>query len=83
MINELRETHYHSSHKATGIYPGLAVGEVVIAHDEQLPHGLWRLGRIQETIKGRDEEIRGSVVKWRKDMHSKRFCADLFSCCTP
>lgn len=60
-LNELREVHYHASHKAAG-----TVGEVVIVHDEQLPRGLWKLGRIQETIRGRDGEVRGAVVKMAK-----------------
>ena len=30
----------------------LSVGDVVIAHDEQLPCGLWKLGRIQELLEG-------------------------------
>ena len=65
-LNELREVHYHTSHKAAGIHPGLTVGEVVIVHDEQLPRGLWKLGMIQETVKGRDGEVRGAVVKMAK-----------------
>ena len=58
--------HYYASHKAAGINPGLIVGKVVIVHDEQLLCGLWKLGRIQETIKGQDGEVRGAVVKIAK-----------------
>ena len=39
-------------------------------HDERLPRGLWRLGRIQETFKGRDGLIRGVTIKMAKrDRH--------------
>ena len=37
--------------------------DVVIVHDEHLPRGLWKLGRIQETIKGRDGQIRGATIR--------------------
>ena len=43
--------------------PGLAIGELVIVHDEHLRRGLWKLRRIQKTIKGRDGQIRGAEVK--------------------
>jgi len=47
-------------------HPSLSVGEVVIVHDEHLPRGLWKLGRIQEVMKGRDGQIRGATVKLHK-----------------
>lgn len=37
--------------------PNLSVGDVVIVHNERLPRGLWKLGRIQEL------HYRGAVVK--------------------
>ena len=66
-LAELRESHYHSTQKTSDRkHPGLSVGEVVIVHDEHLPRGLWKLGRIQETLKGRDGQIRGAKVKMAK-----------------
>ena len=66
-LNELREVHYHSVRKISEKkQPGLSVGEVVIVHDEHLPRGLWKLGRIQETIEGRDGQIRGATIKMAK-----------------
>ena len=66
-LAELRESHYHSTRKTSDEkHPGLSVGEVVIVHDEHLPRGLWKLGRIQETLKGRDGQIRGAKVRMAK-----------------
>ena len=41
----------------------MSVGEAVIVHDEHLPHGLWKLGRIETVMKGCDDRIRGVTVK--------------------
>ena len=38
----------------------------MVVHDEHLPHGLWKLGVIQETIQGRDGKIRGASIKVAK-----------------
>ena len=35
----------------------------MVVHDESLPRGLWRLGRVEQLIPGRDEEVRGAVVR--------------------
>ena len=35
----------------------------MVVHNESLPRGLWKLGRIQEIITGRDGKIRGAIVK--------------------
>ena len=32
-------------------------------HDEHLPHGLWKIGKIMSVMKGRDNLIRGATVK--------------------
>ena len=41
----------------------MSVGEAVIVHDEHLPHGLWKLSRIETVMKGRDDQISGVTVK--------------------
>ena len=63
-LNELREAHRHSMRKtSTTEKSNLSIGDVVIVHDEQLPQGLWKLGRIQEHFKGRDGHYRGAFVR--------------------
>ena len=40
-----------------------SLGMWLIVHSEQLPHGLWKLGRIQELHKGRDGHYKAGVVR--------------------
>ena len=60
-LNELREAHRYQQNKtvASAIRPG----DVVIVHDSDLPKGLWKLGRVQDTIPGVDGQVRGALVK--------------------
>ena len=51
--NELRESHRYSVRK-TEHHPHVSEGDIVIVHDEILPHGLWKLGQIQELLTGCD-----------------------------
>lgn len=63
-LSELREAHCRSGRTNLSVkHPNLSVGEVVIVHDEHLPRGLWKLGRIQEVMMGRDGQIRGATVR--------------------
>ena len=63
-LNELREAHKCSMSKTHPKKPAdLSVGDVVIVHSERLPRGLWKLGRIQELLKGRDGHCRAAIVK--------------------
>ena len=36
---------------------------MVIIHDEGLPRGLWKLGKIEEVISGRDGKVRGAILR--------------------
>ncbi len=59
---ELRESHSQSMKKSPSC-PQVAVGDVVIVHDDSLPRGLWKLGRIKRIITGRDGQARGASVR--------------------
>ena len=41
----------------------VAVGDVVIVHEDGLHRGLWKLGGVESLIKGKDGLVRGVVVK--------------------
>ena len=63
-LSELRESHSHTARQQPNTKPSnVSVGEVMIVHDEHLPCGLWKLGRIETVMKGCDDRIRGVTVK--------------------
>ena len=61
-LNELRESHHHSA-KKTPDASHVSKGDVVIVHDDSLPCGLWKLGRIQELFTGQDGLPRSALVR--------------------
>ena len=38
--------------------PDIAVGQLVLIHEDNTPPQLWHLGRVTKTIKGKDERVR-------------------------
>ena len=60
-LSEIRESHRHGAKNARNTH--IAASEVVIVHDDSLPHGLWKLGRIQEVIPGADGLPRSALVR--------------------
>ena len=61
-MNELRESHRYSA-KKTSVHSAVSKGDVVIVHDDTLPRGLWKLGRIQEVLTGSDKQPRAALVR--------------------
>ena len=59
---ELREFHRQSNHHFP-MQPFIATGDVVVVHDENLPRGFWKLGRVEEVIASRDGRVRGAAVR--------------------
>ena len=70
--------YYSTCRTLDGRHPGISVGDVVIIHDENLPRGLWKLGVIQCTIKGKGGQIGGATVKIAK-RNKQHYCLDPFS----
>lgn len=64
-LSELREVHSNIARKqpTSDGHSRIAIGDIVIVRDDQLPRGLWKLGRVQEVMEGRDGLIRGAVVR--------------------
>ena len=58
---ELRDSHRHSA-KDTVPTP-VAVGEIVVVHDEDLPRGFWKLARVESLVTGADRLVRGATIK--------------------
>ena len=38
-------------------------GDIVIVHSEDVPRAFWKLGKIEELFHGRDEKVRGALVR--------------------
>ena len=58
---ELCESHRRSA-KSTNPTP-IAVGDMVVVHDEEQPRGFWRLARVENLITGADGLVRGATVR--------------------
>ena len=48
----------------------IAIGDIVILHDESRPRGLWKLGKVQKLLTGVDGNARGAFVKVHSDEKS-------------
>eukprot|EP00731_Ephydatia_muelleri_P005954 Em0003g202a len=59
---DLRETHRFSTNKDKG-YGKIALGDIVLVHDDNHPRTFWRLGRVEQLIQGSDGHVRGAVVR--------------------
>ena len=66
---ELRDAHRHFK-LAKGADRSISVGDVVVIHDENLPRGLWRLGKVEELMIGGDGNVRCAVVRIASRGHS-------------
>ena len=59
-LTELREHHRYRGSSLDSCQ--IAVGDVVVLHDDSKPRGFWKLARVKELLKGRDLQVRGAVV---------------------
>ena len=63
-LSELREVHsYTARRRSKSKHSTVSMGDVVVVHDEHLPRGLWKLGKIMSVMKGQDGYIRGATVR--------------------
>lgn len=60
----LREVHAHSARRRQSEgNSSVSAGDVVIVKDDHLPRGHWKLGIVQELMKGQDGLTRAATVK--------------------
>ena len=59
---ELREAHRYARVKR-GVEQSVNTGDVVVVHDDNLPRGLWKIGRVGELMVWADGNVRGVVLK--------------------
>ena len=41
----------------------IVVGDIVTVHEDKMPRGFWRLGKVEELIFSKDTRVRGATVK--------------------
>ena len=58
----LRESHYYCNKRRSGSTQ-ISVGDIVVLHDENRPRGFWKLGKVEETIPGKDGLVRSAVIR--------------------
>ncbi|XP_068716376.1 uncharacterized protein [Montipora foliosa] len=58
---ELRGSHFRSA-KDNAVQTQISVSDVVVVHDKDQPHEMWRLGKVERLI-GTDSLVRSAVVK--------------------
>ena len=58
---ELRDGHRNQQGAST--QAPIAIGDLVLIHDESQPRGFWRLAKVEDTIVGRDGQIRGAKLR--------------------
>ena len=58
---ELRNAHRRGNQHDQGAT--VCVGDVVVVHDDNEKRGLWRLALVEDLIRGKDNKVRGAVIK--------------------
>ena len=36
---------------------------MVVVHDSDMPKGFWKIGRVMKLITGKDDQVRGAVLR--------------------
>ena len=58
---ELRDAH--RNRRGASTKAPIAIGDLVLIHDESQPRGFWRLAKVEDTIVGKDGQIRGAKLR--------------------
>ena len=74
-INELRQQHIYRSSNGTSASKFPSLGDVVlIKSDTPLPRHKWRLGKVEQLIRGRDGNVRGVKLVVSSNEGSRTVC---------
>ena len=58
---DLRETHNLSSSHCGE--PCIKEGDIVTIHQDKMPRGFWRLGKVETIIQSKDKNVQGATIK--------------------
>ena len=50
-----------------------AIGDIVVVYDHELRRTLWRLGKVEQLIRGSDGAVRGALVKMNRGKKNTSF----------
>ena len=56
----------HENHKITSTnknHPTISLNDVVLIEEERKPRSTWKMGIVVELIKGKDDNVRGAIVR--------------------
>ena len=59
-LTELREQH-NVRNGSTG--NSISQGDVVVIHEDKIPRQLWKVGRVENLLRGRDGKVRAAIVR--------------------
>lgn len=61
-ILDLKDIHRYKNRRKTS-QSHISVRDIVIVHDESLPHSFWKLARVEKLMTGNDRRIRAATLR--------------------
>ena len=62
-LSELREHHHYICKKSSNSSPAVQLGDVVCVKEDNMKRNMWKVGKVEELIVGKDSVVRGAVVR--------------------
>ena len=61
-LSELREHPCYTCKKSSSSSPAVQLGDVVCVKEDNTKRNMWKLGKVEELIFGKDSVVRGAVI---------------------
>jgi hypothetical protein len=58
-LTELREQHKLKNGSAGD---SISQGDIVVVHEDKIPQQLWKVGRVEDLMHGRDGNVRNLII---------------------
>ena len=62
-LSELREHHRYICKKSSSTSPAVQFGDVVCAKEDNIKRNMWKLGKVEELIIGKNSVVKGAVIR--------------------